>query len=87
MRSSRPSSRNGRWERSASGFSTTARRARRTELGAIGDIGFALDGLGLEGDIVVVAGDNLFGSDISDFGRAARELQAPLLAVREVEPG
>ena len=53
-------------------------------LGAIGDIGFVLDRVGLEGDVVVVAGDNLFGSDISDFGRAARERQAPLLAVREV---
>ena len=53
-------------------------------LGAIGDIGFVLDRVGLEGDVVVVAGDNLFGSDISDFGRAARERQAPLLAVRDV---
>jgi glucose-1-phosphate thymidylyltransferase len=53
-------------------------------LGAIGDIGFVLDLLRIDDDVVVVAGDNLFGTDISDFGRAARERRAPLLAVRDV---
>jgi glucose-1-phosphate thymidylyltransferase len=53
-------------------------------LGAIGDIGFVLDLLRIDDDVVVVAGDNLFGSDISDFARAAHEHRAPLLAVRDV---
>jgi glucose-1-phosphate thymidylyltransferase len=53
-------------------------------LGAIGDIGFVLDLLRIDDDVVVVAGDNLFGADISDFGRVARERRAPLLAVRDV---
>jgi glucose-1-phosphate thymidylyltransferase len=53
-------------------------------LGAIGDIGFVLDLLRIHDDVVVVAGDNLFGTDISDFGRVARERRAPLLAVRDV---
>jgi glucose-1-phosphate thymidylyltransferase len=53
-------------------------------LGAIGDIGFVLEACGVDDDIVVVAGDNLFGSDIADFGRRARELEAPVLAVHDV---
>jgi glucose-1-phosphate thymidylyltransferase len=53
-------------------------------LGAIGDIGFVLHLLGVDEDVVVVAGDNLFGSDIAEFGRLARERDAPLLAVRDV---
>jgi glucose-1-phosphate thymidylyltransferase len=53
-------------------------------LGAIGDIGFVLDLLRIHDDVVVVAGDNLFGTDISDFGRSARERRAPMLAVRDV---
>jgi glucose-1-phosphate thymidylyltransferase len=53
-------------------------------LGAIGDIGFVLQVLRVDDDLVVVAGDNLFTSHIADFGRLARERQAPLLAVRDV---
>lgn len=53
-------------------------------LGAIGDIGYALDTRAVDDDLVVVAGDNLFGSDIGDFGRRAREVDAPVLAVHDV---
>jgi glucose-1-phosphate thymidylyltransferase len=53
-------------------------------LGAIGDIGFVLELLGIDDDVVVVAGDNLFGADISGFGRAAQEHRAPVLAIRDV---
>ena len=53
-------------------------------LGAIGDIGFVLEARAVDEDIVVVAGDNLFGSDIGDFGRRARELDTPVLAVHDV---
>jgi glucose-1-phosphate thymidylyltransferase len=53
-------------------------------LGAIGDIGFVLETRNVQDDLVVVAGDNLFGSDIADFGRRAREVEAPVLAVHDV---
>jgi glucose-1-phosphate thymidylyltransferase len=53
-------------------------------LGAIGDIGFVLDTLALDDDVVVVAGDNLFGADVAGFGSYARETAAPVLGVRDV---
>ena len=53
-------------------------------LGAIGDIGFVLDARGIDDDVVVVAGDNLFGSEITDFGRRLREVAAPVLAVYDI---
>jgi glucose-1-phosphate thymidylyltransferase len=53
-------------------------------LGAIGDIGFVLDQIGLDDDLVVVAGDNLFGEDVSGFSAYGREVNAPVLAVHDV---
>jgi len=53
-------------------------------LGAIGDIGYVVDRRQLDCDVVVVAGDNLFGSGLADFGRYAREVNAPVLAVRDI---
>ena len=53
-------------------------------LGAIGDIGFVIDSRGIDDDLVVVAGDNLFDSDITDFGSHARKVAAPVLAVFDV---
>jgi len=53
-------------------------------LGAIGDIGHVLDRCDLDDDLVVVAGDNLFGSDLADFGRHARSVGAPTLAIHDV---
>ena len=53
-------------------------------LGAIGDIGFVIEQEGLDDDLVVVAGDNLFSEPLGDFGRVARERGAPLLAVHDV---
>lgn len=53
-------------------------------LGAIGDLGFVIDRLGVDDDLVVVAGDNLFGEDVSGFTRYAREVGTPVLAVRDV---
>jgi glucose-1-phosphate thymidylyltransferase len=53
-------------------------------LGAIGDIGFVLEACRLDDDLVVVAGDNLFDSDISGFGDYARSVAAPTLAVYDV---
>lgn len=38
-----------------------------TRLGAIGDIHFVLNKLGIEDDLMIVAGDNLFDFELSDF--------------------
>ena len=53
-------------------------------LGAIGDIGFVLDRTGLDDDLVVVAGDNLFAEDMSGFSAYGSEVDAPVLAVHDV---
>ncbi len=53
-------------------------------LGAIGDTGFVLDQTGLDDDLVVVAGDNLFGEDVSGFAMYGQEVDAPVLAVHDV---
>ena len=53
-------------------------------LGAIGDIGFVLDRLGIDEELVVVAGDNLFGSDVSRFAAYGREVDAPVIALHDV---
>ncbi len=53
-------------------------------LGAIGDTAFVLDETGLDDDLVVVAGDNLFGEDVSGFSAYGQEVDAPVLAVHDV---
>ena len=54
------------------------------KLGAIGDIHFVLKTQNVADDIIVVAGDNLFSEQLSDFGRLCREKNAPVLAVYDV---
>jgi glucose-1-phosphate thymidylyltransferase len=54
------------------------------KLGAIGDIAFVLDEVQLDDDLVVVAGDNLFSDDLAGFGRYAREVNEPVLALYDV---
>ncbi len=53
-------------------------------LGAIGDIVFVLEATGLDDDLIVIAGDNLFTAGIGDFARLGRERRVPVLAVREM---
>jgi glucose-1-phosphate thymidylyltransferase len=53
-------------------------------LGAIGDTAFVIDALGVDDDLVVVAGDNLFGDDISGFGAYGQKVNAPVLAIHDV---
>ena len=43
------------------------------KLGAIGDINFVLSSQGVDDDIIVVAGDNLFNQPLGDFGKFCRE--------------
>jgi glucose-1-phosphate thymidylyltransferase len=53
-------------------------------LGAIGDIGYVLDTLGIDEELVVVAGDNLFSDDISGLTAYGHEVDAPVVAVHDV---
>lgn len=52
--------------------------------GAIGDIAFVLEEAGVDDDLIVVAGDNLFSDDLAGFGGFCRERNAPVLAVYDV---
>jgi glucose-1-phosphate thymidylyltransferase len=54
------------------------------KLGAIGDLHLVIAREKLDDDIIVVAGDNLFSKELSDFGRFCREKKAPVLAVYDV---
>ena len=55
-------------------------------LGAIGDIAFAIERGGLEGeDLLIVAGDNLIGYSLADFVSFWRGKDGSALAVREPE--
>jgi glucose-1-phosphate thymidylyltransferase len=53
-------------------------------LGAIGDTHLVLTKHGIEDDIIVVGGDNLFSQDLFEFGEFCREKNAPVLAVYDV---
>src|SRR5205814_80584 len=50
------------------------------KLGAIGDLHLVLTREHVEDDIIVVAGDNLFSEQLTDFGRYCREKNTPVLA-------
>jgi glucose-1-phosphate thymidylyltransferase len=54
------------------------------KLGAIGDLHLVLSREKVDDDIIVVAGDNLFSQSLEDFGKFAREKNAPVLAVYDV---
>jgi glucose-1-phosphate thymidylyltransferase len=54
------------------------------KLGAIGDMHLVLTGQGIDDDVIVVAGDNLFSESLGGFGDYCREKQAPVLAVYDV---
>jgi glucose-1-phosphate thymidylyltransferase len=55
------------------------------KLGAIGDIHFVLKTQGVDDDVIVVAGDNLFSEKLDAFGRFCREKNAPVVAVYDVK--
>ena len=54
------------------------------KLGAIGDLNLVLNEAGIDDDIVVVAGDNLFSEKLGEFGEYCRAKGAPVLAVYDV---
>jgi glucose-1-phosphate thymidylyltransferase len=55
------------------------------KLGAIGDIHFVLKSQGVDDDVIVVAGDNLFSEKLDGFGHFCREKNAPVVAVYDVK--
>jgi len=54
------------------------------KLGAIGDIHLVVTRENITGDLIVVAGDNLFDSSLAPFVEFARSKKAPVLAVYDV---
>jgi glucose-1-phosphate thymidylyltransferase len=54
------------------------------KLGAIGDIHYVLKTQNVDGDLIVVAGDNLFSEKLGGFGKFCREKNAPVLALYDV---
>jgi glucose-1-phosphate thymidylyltransferase len=53
-------------------------------LGAIGDMNLVLTENGINDDVIVVGGDNLFSDDLFEFGEFCRKTNAPVLAVYDV---
>jgi len=54
------------------------------KLGAIGDLNLVLTKQGIDDDLIVVAGDNLFSEKLPAFGKFCREKNAPVLGVYDV---
>ena len=54
------------------------------KLGAIGDLHLAIVQEGIDDDLLVVGGDNLFSEDLGDFGDFCRKKRAPVLGVRDI---
>ena len=54
------------------------------KLGAIGDMHLVITKNQIDDDIIVVGGDNLFSSDLSEFGEFCRRKNAPVLGVYDV---
>lgn len=56
----------------------------KDKLGAIGDINFVMNEAGLDDDLIVVAGDNLFGGGLQEFVRQANQ-KGILIGVYDVK--
>jgi glucose-1-phosphate thymidylyltransferase len=54
------------------------------KLGAVGDIGFCLDQLKIDDDILVIAGDNLFTNKLADAWREFRHRGSDMILVQEL---
>lgn len=53
-------------------------------LGAIGDLQFVIEQHGIDDDLLVVAGDNLFTGSLAGFGKCCRAAASPVLGVYDV---
>jgi len=55
------------------------------KLGAIGDIAYVLREHGIDRDLIIVAGDNLFNASLEGFVRFCRRRNAPVVALYDVK--
>jgi len=55
------------------------------KLGAVGDIGYAIDTLSLDDDILVMAGDNIFTFALKDYYDAFKQQNMDMVLVKELE--
>ena len=55
-----------------------------SKLGAIGDLDLTIREAGIDDDLIVLAGDNLFSESLAPFGDFARAKDAPVLGVYDV---
>ncbi len=58
--------------------------SNQNRLGAIGDIQYVIDQVNLTDDLMVLAGDNLFDFDLSDFEQFFREKNADVITAHEI---
>ena len=58
--------------------------SNENRLGAIGDIQYTLDQTGLEDDLMILAGDNLFDFDLRDFEQFFQEKNADVITAYEI---
>ncbi|MES2309737.1 MAG: nucleotidyltransferase family protein [Verrucomicrobiota bacterium] len=54
------------------------------KLGAIGDINFVISQGAVKGDLIVIAGDNLFSESLEDFGHHCQKVKGPVLGVYDI---
>ncbi len=54
------------------------------KLGAVGDIGFTIDKLNIDEDILVMAGDNIFTFDLKDYYNAFKSKDSDMILVKEL---
>ena len=56
----------------------------KNKLGAIGDINFAIESLGLNDDLLIMAGDNIFTFPLIDYYNAFKEKLCDMILVKEL---
>lgn len=55
------------------------------KLGAVGDMQFAIDALGIDDDVLVMAGDNIFTFRLKDYYNAYKEKDLDMILTKEIE--
>ncbi len=55
------------------------------KLGAIGDIQFAIDALGIDDDMLIMAGDNIFTFELNDYYKAYLDKDSDMILVKEMD--
>ncbi len=55
------------------------------KLGAVGDIGFAIDTLGIDDDLLIMAGDNIFTFKLKDYYNAYKSCDKDMILVKKID--